>query len=244
LLNVNNLNSGYGKLHVLFDINLKCNRSEIVSVIGPNGSGKTTLLNSIFGLADIFSGSITFDGGQINGMLPHEISRAGVSYLPQMNSVFADLSVKENLKMAGYILNVKELRDTMDEVLSIFPILEPFLSRKAGTLSGGERQMLAIAMTLMRKPRLIMLDEPLAGLAPVVCQKLIEKIVDLRDRLGVGVILVEQNAKKALEISNNACLIVSGRSIFLGRPNELLRSEELVELYLGLKAERKGVWND
>jgi branched-chain amino acid transport system ATP-binding protein len=241
---VNNLNSGYGKLHVLFDINLKCNRSEIVSVIGPNGSGKTTLLNSIFGLADIFSGSITFDGGQINGMLPHEISRAGVSYLPQMNSVFADLSVKENLKMAGYILNVKELRDTMDEVLSIFPILEPFLSRKAGTLSGGERQMLAIAMTLMRKPRLIMLDEPLAGLAPVVCQKLIEKIVDLRDRLGVGVILVEQNAKKALEISNNACLIVSGRSIFLGRPNELLRSEELVELYLGLKAERKGVWND
>lgn len=241
---MNNLNSGYGKLHVLFDINLKCNRSEIVSVIGPNGSGKTTLLNSIFGLADIFSGSITFDGGQINGMLPHEISRAGVSYLPQMNSVFADLSVKENLKMAGYILNVKELRDTMDEVLSIFPILEPFLSRKAGTLSGGERQMLAIAMTLMRKPRLIMLDEPLAGLAPVVCQKLIEKIVDLRDRLGVGVILVEQNAKKALEISNNACLIVSGRSIFLGRPNELLRSEELVELYLGLKAERKGVWND
>jgi branched-chain amino acid transport system ATP-binding protein len=235
LLDVSNLNAGYGKFHVLFDINLKCNRSEIVSVIGPNGSGKTTLLNSIFGLADIFSGSITFDGIRINGMLPHQISKIGISYLPQMNNVFSDLSVEENLKMAGYILNVKELRDTMDEVLSLFPVLEPFLSRKAGTLSGGERQMLAIAMALMRKPRLIMLDEPLAGLAPLVCRKVVEKIVELRDKLSIGVILVEQNAKKALEISDRTYLIVSGRSVFSGKPDELLQCEELIELYLGLK---------
>jgi branched-chain amino acid transport system ATP-binding protein len=229
------LNAGYGKFHVLFDVNLKCNRSEIVSVIGPNGSGKTTLLNSIFGLADIFSGSITFNGVRINGMLPHEISRIGISYLPQMNNVFSDLSVEENLKMAGYILNAKELKDAMDEALSIFPILKSFLSRKAGTLSGGERQMLAMAMALMRKPRLIMLDEPLAGLAPVVCQKVLGKIVELRDKLGISVILVEQNAKKALEISDRTYLIVSGRNIFSGKPDELLKSEELIELYLGLK---------
>jgi len=243
LLSVNNLNSGYGKLHVLFGINLECDKSEIVSIIGPNGSGKTTFLNTIFGLADIFSGSITFNGLQLNDKLPHEISKVGISYLPQMNSIFADLSVKENLKMAGYILNAKELKDTVDEVISIFPVLKTFLSRKAGTLSGGERQMLAVAMTLMRRPRLIMLDEPLAGLAPVICQKLIEKIVHLRDKLGVGVILVEQNAKKTLEISDKACLIVSGRSIFSGKPDELLESEELVELYLGLKAkDHKGMF--
>jgi branched-chain amino acid transport system ATP-binding protein len=236
MLSVRNLNSGYGKLHVLFNVNLECDESEIVSVIGPNGSGKTTFLNSIFGLADIFSGSITFNGSQLNNRFPHEISRVGISYLPQMDSIFTDLSVKENLKMAGYILNPKELKDTMDEVLPLFPTLEAFLSRKAGTLSGGERQMLAVAMTLMRRPQLIMLDEPLAGLAPIICRKLIEKIVDLRDRFGVGIILVEQNAKKALEICDKVYLIVSGRNIFSGKPDELLESAELVELYLGLKA--------
>ncbi|MEM0007115.1 MAG: ABC transporter ATP-binding protein [Candidatus Bathyarchaeia archaeon] len=240
MLSVTNLNSGYGKLHVLFDISLECEKSEIVSVIGPNGSGKTTLLNSIFGLADIFSGSIIFDGRKLNNMPPHEISKVGIAYLPQMNNIFADLSVKENLLMAGYSLNSKkELKDAMDEVLSVFPTLEPFLSRKAGTLSGGERQMLAIAMTLVRKPRLIMLDEPLSGLAPVICQKILEKIVDLRDKLGVGIVLVEQNAKKALSVSDRTYLVVSGKNVFSGKPDELLSTGELVELYLGLKAERK-----
>lgn len=240
MLSVTNLNSGYGKLHVLFDISLECEKSEIVSVIGPNGSGKTTLLNSIFGLADIFSGSIIFDGRKLNNMPPHEISKVGIAYLPQMNNIFADLSVKENLLMAGYSLNSKkELKDAMEEVLSVFPALEPFLSRKAGTLSGGERQMLAIAMTLMRKPRLIMLDEPLSGLAPVICQKILEKILDLRDKLGVGIILVEQNAKKALSVSDRTYLVVSGKNVFSGKPDELLSAGELVELYLGLKAERK-----
>jgi len=235
LLSVKNLNSGYGKFHVLFDVNLECGESEIVAVIGPNGSGKTTLLNSIFGLADIFSGSVTFNGLQLNDRSPHEISRVGISYLPQRDSIFTDLSVKENLKMAGYILKPKKLLDTMDEVLSLFPVLKTFLSRKAGTLSGGERQMLAVAITLMRRPRLIMLDEPLAGLAPIICQKLIEKIIDLRNKLSVGIILVEQNAKKALEICDSVCLIVSGRNTFSGKPDKLLESEELVELYLGLK---------
>ena len=239
MLSVTNLNSGYVKLHVLFDINLECGKSEIVSVIGPNGSGKTTLLNSIFGLADIFSGSMIFDGKKLNDMQPHEISKIGIAYLPQINGIFADLSVKENLLMAGYPLSSKKLKDAIDEVLSIFPALESFLSRKAGTLSGGERQMLAIAMTLMRKPRLIMLDEPLSGLAPVICQKILEKIVDLRDKLGVGIVLVEQNAKKALSISDKTYLIVGGRNIFSGKPDELLSAGELVELYLGLKAEKK-----
>jgi len=239
MLSVTNLNSGYGKFHVLFDINIECGKSEIVSVIGPNGSGKTTLLNTIFGLADIFSGSIIFEGKRLNNMPPHEISKIGIAYLPQANNVFIDLSVRENLLMAGYPLNSQELKSAMDDVFSIFPTLKSFLHRKAGTLSGGERQMLAIAMTLMRKPRLIMLDEPLSGLAPVICQKIIEKIVELRDKLGVGIVLVEQNAKKALDISDKTYLIVSGKNIFSGKPNELLRYGELVELYLGLKAEGK-----
>ncbi|MEM4007178.1 MAG: ABC transporter ATP-binding protein [Nitrososphaerota archaeon] len=239
MLTVTNLNSGYGKFHVLFDINIECRKSEIVSVIGPNGSGKTTLLNTIFGIADIFSGSIFFEEKKLNGMPPYEISKVGISYLPQINNVFPDLSVKENLLIAGHKLNSKELKDAMNEVISIFPILETYLYRKAGTLSGGERQMLAIAMTLMHRPRLIMLDEPLSGLAPIICQKIVEKIVELRDNLNISVIIVEQNARKVLDISDKTYLIVSGRNIFSGKPDELLESEELIELYLGLKVKRE-----
>jgi len=235
LLSISNLNAGYGRFKVLFNVNFECRKAEITAVVGPNGSGKTTLLNSIFGLADIFSGSVMFEGKKLNGKPPHKISRMGISYLPQMKSVFADLSVKENLKTAGYILDSKELNDVMDEVLSLFPILESFLHRKAGTLSGGERQMLAIAMTLMRKPKLIMLDEPLSGLAPLICQKVMDKIAELRDKLGLDIILVEQNAKKALEISDKVYLIVGGKNIFSGKPDKLLERTDLTQLYLGLK---------
>lgn len=237
VLKVKNLNSGYGKLHVLFDINVECGKSEIVSILGPNGSGKTTLLNSIFGLADIFSGSIFFDGTQINGLPPHKIARTGLSYLPQADKIFEDLSVEENLKMAGYILDSRELKDSIDEAVSLFPVLKNYMHRKAGTLSGGERQMLAIAMTLMRRPKLIMLDEPLAGLAPIICQKILEKIIELRDKLKIGILLVEQNAAKALEISDKCYVIVSGKIVFSGKPDQLLERGEVAELYLGMKSE-------
>jgi branched-chain amino acid transport system ATP-binding protein len=220
---------------VLFDVNLESYHGEVTTVVGPNGSGKTTLLNSIFGFADIFSGSITFDKMQLNGMPPHETSKLGISYLPQMNNIFPDLSVKENLRLAGYLLDPMELNDTMDEVISLFPVIEPFMNRRAGTLSGGERQMLAIAMTLMRKPKLILLDEPLSGLAPLVCQKIADKILDLRDKLGISVMLVEQNAKRALEIGDKVHLMVSGKITFSGKTGELIKRTDLTELYLGLK---------
>jgi branched-chain amino acid transport system ATP-binding protein len=152
-----------------------------------------------------------------------------------MNNIFPDLSVKENLRLAGYLLDPMELNDTMDEVISLFPVIEPFMNRRAGTLSGGERQMLAIAMTLMRKPKLILLDEPLSGLAPLVCQKIADKILDLRDKLGISVMLVEQNAKRALEIGDKVHLMVSGKITFSGKTGELIKRTDLTELYLGLK---------
>lgn len=229
------MNAGYGKSHVLFEINFECRKAEIVAVVGPNGSGKTTLLNSIFGLADIFSGTIMLDGTLLNGLHPYQTARMGVAYLLQTDNIFEILSVKENLKMGGYTLKREEVDDRMNEVLSLFPVLKSFISRKATTLSGGERQMLGLASMLMRKPKLIMLDEPTAGLAPLPRQQILKKIVELKDELGISIILVEQNTKDALEISDRSYLIVSGKNIFTGKPDELLGRPDLTRLYLGLE---------
>ena len=158
MLSIRNLYSGYGKLRVLFDINMEVPEKEITVVVGPNGAGKTTLLNSIMGIADVFSGQILFEGKSIVGMPTHKLARLGLSYVPQMGNVFAELSVLENLRMAGYMLPEDELKDRIGEVTDMFPVLEKFLHRKAGTLSGGERRMLAIAMGLMLS--LIHISEP------------------------------------------------------------------------------------
>ncbi len=235
LLEVRNLISGYGKLKVLFNVNLDVEEKEITVVVGPNGAGKTTLLNSIMGIATIYDGAVYYNGSKISGMPTHKISRLGIAYLPQMGNVFTELTVNENLRLASYLLDKAEVKDRMDEVLSLFPVLDKFINRKAGTLSGGERRMLAIAMALMRRPKIILLDEITTDLAPIIAKKVLNQIIDLRDKLGLTILIVEQLAKIALELGDQAYLLVSGTMRYSGKALELLRHPDFSELYLGIK---------
>jgi len=234
VLEVRNLVSGYGKLKVLFNVNLRADEKKITVVVGPNGAGKTTLLNSIVGIATIFSGNIVFNGNDITRMPPHKVARLGIAYVPQMFNVFSELTVEENLKMAGYLLPKSEVEERMNEVFEVFPVLKEFRHRKAGTLSGGERRMLAIGLALMKKPKVLLLDEVTTDLAPIYVKKVLEKVVELRNQMGLTIILVEQHAKRALQIGDKAYLLVSGTIRYEGDPLELLNHPELSKLYLGV----------
>jgi branched-chain amino acid transport system ATP-binding protein len=234
MLEVRNLTAGYGSLQILSEMSLSASGGKITAVVGPNGSGKSTLLKSIFGLTKIHSGEIIFDGQDLVGLPPYKIARNGISYLPQVESVFPTLTVEENLKMAGYTVPSRELNEKVEQISEMFPVLESHGKKKANLLSGGERQMLAMGMALTRSPKLIMFDEPTANLAPKIALSVLAKIVEVRDKLGPTIILVEQNARKALEIGERACLLVSGRTAFEGSARDLLAHPELGRLYLGV----------
>jgi branched-chain amino acid transport system ATP-binding protein len=229
------LSSGYGKFQVLFDVSFRVYENEILAVVGPNGSGKSTLLKTVFGLTTIYSGSVIYRGRDITRLPPYVKARIGVAYLPQTDNVFAELTVKENLLMAAYTLEENEARDRIEEVLNLYPVLKERLSYKARSLSGGERQMLALAMTLVRRPDIIMLDEPTANLAPVVARHLLKKISMLRDEMKKTIVLAEQNARAALELGDRALLMVSGRVSYEGPSESLLQDVELGKRYLGLR---------
>lgn len=235
MLAVEELSAGYGKLAVLDRVSMVAKDGKITVVVGPNGSGKSTLLKSIFGLTTVYSGRVTMDGQTLTGLPPHEVARRGVAYVPQVDNVFAELTVAENLKMAAYTLEEDEARGRLEAALSMFPVLKERMKQKAKTMSGGERRMLAMAMALIREPKVMMFDEPTSDLAPKLATQVLNKIVELRDSLGITVILVEQNAKKALEIGDSAYLLVSGRVIFEGEASELLSHPELGKLYLGIR---------
>ncbi len=234
MIEVNNLNAGYKELHVLFDVNAKMPKNKITTIVGPNGSGKSTLLKAIFGLATIYSGSVKMNGNDITRIPPHEKAKLGLAYLPQIENVFVNLTVMENLKIAGYILDKEELEERINTALEFFPELKYYTNRKAGTLSGGERQFLAIAMALVKNAKIIMLDEPTAQLSPKLAEIVFQKIIDLRDSLKLTVILVEQNAKRALEISDRAYMLISGKVIFEGDSKDLLEHEKFERFCMGL----------
>jgi branched-chain amino acid transport system ATP-binding protein len=235
MLEIQDINAGYGRLHVLFDINAKMKDKDIIVIVGPNGSGKSTLLKTVMGITQVYSGKILFNGRNILGLPPHVVTRLGVAYLPQVDNVFADLKVNENLLMAGYSLGKNEAKERVKEVLGEFPVLNEYMSRKAGTLSGGERQMLAMAMATMRKPKIMLFDEPTGSLAPKMALEVIDRIVKLRDDYGVTLVLAEQNARRALEYGDEAILLVSGRVTYEGNSQELLKHPELGQIYLGVK---------
>ncbi len=220
---------------MLFDINTEVEDKEITVLVGPNGSGKSTLLKTIMGITRIYSGKILFDGNDIIGLPPHAITRLGIAYLPQTGNVFANLKVKENLLMASYVLSRNEAKERSQEVLEDFPVLEQYMSRRAGTLSGGERQMLAMAMAMMRRPQIMLFDEPTASLAPKIAFEVLEKIVGMREKYGMTAVLAEQNARRALEHGDQAILLVSGRVMYEGDSKQLLNHEELGKVYLGIK---------
>jgi len=228
------LNAGYKELHILFDVNAEIEKNRITAVVGPNGSGKSTLLKSIFGLATIHSGKVFFNGGEITKHPPHERTKMGIAYLPQTDNVFANLTVEENLKISAYTVDKNEVKDRIDSALDVFPELQRFMKRKAGTLSGGERQMLAMATALVRKASVLMLDEPTAQLSPKFAEIIFDRIVMLRDSLKLTILLVEQNVQRALEISDDAYLLVSGRVAFSGKAADLLEHEKFERLCIGI----------
>ncbi len=235
MITVENLDAGYGKFHILHDVSLQTTRGKITAVVGPNGSGKSTLLKSIFGQTAIYRGEIRLDGAVITGKPSHIISRLGVSYLPQLNNLFTGLTVKENLLMSGYMLDDEEREARLATVLEMFPFLRSAMGRKAYTLSGGERQMLSIGMTLMRRPKVIMMDEPTASLSPKMSNLVLDVVRSLRDNYGFTVILAEQNVIKSLRLADHAVLMVSGQVAFEGSPQDLLENKELGQMYLGLR---------
>lgn len=220
---------------MLYDVNTVVEDKKITIVVGPNGSGKSTLLKSIFGLTSIYTGDIFLGEEKITNIAPHQIARKGIAYVAQTRNVFPSLSVRENLLMSGYTLKKDELSKRIEEVVGYYPILTDCYERRADTMSGGERQMLAMAMALVRRPDVMLFDEPTANLSPKMSTQVIDEIRKLRDDLGKTVMLVEQNAIKALRCGDKALLLVSGKINFDGEANDLLGSPELGQMYLGLK---------
>jgi branched-chain amino acid transport system ATP-binding protein len=235
MLKVDVVSAGYGKLQILTDISLDASPGELTVVVGPNGSGKSTLLKTITGLTNIYKGSVTFDGRTISGLPPHVIAMSGLAYLPQTDSVFTQLSVTENFKMAAYTVSRSDFETRLKDSLEIFPQLNSYLGSKVVNLSGGERQMVAMTMALLRKPQLIMFDEPTANLSPKYATQVLKTIQSLAKERGLSIILVEQNARRALEIGDKAYLLVGGRNAFKGTAKDLLSHQELAKLYLGVK---------
>jgi len=235
MLKVDSISAGYGKLQILTDVSLEASPSELTIVVGPNGSGKSTLLKSIAGLTNIYKGSVSMDGKTLSGHPSHVIARSGLAYLPQTESVFTQLSVTENFKMAAYTVSRNDYDARLKDSLEIFPQLNSYLGSKVVNLSGGERQMVAMTMALLRKPKIIMFDEPTANLSPKYATQVLKTIQSLAKERQLSIILVEQNARRALEIGDRAYLLVGGRNAFIGNAKDLLTHQELAKLYLGVK---------
>jgi branched-chain amino acid transport system ATP-binding protein len=234
LLKADHISAGYGNLQVLNDISLEAQPNRITVIVGPNGSGKSTLLKTIAGLTSIYQGQVMLDDQVITRRPPHEIARLGIAYLPQTESTFTQLTVTENFKMAGYTVKAEEFQDRKKKALEIFPKLSAYMNTKVSHLSGGERQMVAMSMALLRAPNTILFDEPTANLAPIVATQVLDTIVYLSQNSGITILLVEQNATRALQIGHYAYLLVNGSIVFEGTPRDLLEHKELGRLYLGL----------
>jgi branched-chain amino acid transport system ATP-binding protein len=234
LLEVKNLDSSYGDLQVLWDVSLHVERGELISIIGANGAGKTTLLKSIVGVVKPKRGSIIFNGNRIDGYPPHKIVSEGVVYVPEGRRVFPRMTVVDNLRMGAYTKAARErVEDSLKYVFERFPILKERRNQAAGTLSGGEQQMLAIARGLMSLPKLLLLDEPSMGLAPVMVTKIFDIVKNI-NKEGTTVVLVEQDALRSLRISDRCYIMETGRVTLEGKSSDLERNEYVKTAYLGL----------
>lgn len=238
LLTVKDVYAGYIKdLYILQGINFHINPGELVAVIGPNGAGKSTLAKAIFGLLTPSSGEINFKGKSIGGLKPNEIVQRGMCYVPQISNVFAALSVEENLEMGGFICK-GSLNALKDKIYTMFPVLAQRRRQKAGTLSGGERQMLGMGRALMLDPDLLILDEPSAALSPLLVNSVFEQIQAI-NQTGKAIILVEQNARKALEMADRGYVLEHGVDRATGSGKELLDNPKIGELYLGVAYQKE-----
>jgi branched-chain amino acid transport system ATP-binding protein len=231
LLQVRNLDAGYGDLRILTDVDLDVGDKEYVTIVGPNGAGKSTVMKSVFGLTSHMGGTVTFNDKDITGMKPDDIIYEGLGYVPQNDNIFGSLTVRENLEMGAYILD-EVPQDALDEVFDRFPILEERREQKAGTMSGGQQQMLAMGRALMLSPDMLLLDEPSAGLAPDLVDEMFEKVDEINDS-GTAILMVEQNAKEALRRCDRGYVLVDGENRYEDSGTALLNDEQVRQDFLG-----------
>ncbi|MBQ3851990.1 MAG: ABC transporter ATP-binding protein [Lachnospiraceae bacterium] len=232
VLKVENLHVYYGSIHAIKGVSFEVGEGEIVTLIGANGAGKSTTLNTVGGLLKPREGSIEFEGRSILGVAPHKVVNEGMALCPEGRRVFAQLSVKENLEMGAYTRPASEIPETLEKVYEHFPRLKERQSQMAGTLSGGEQQMLAMGRALMSKPKLMMLDEPSMGLAPILVDQIFD-IIEALNKAGTTILLVEQNAQMALSIADRAYVLETGRIVNTGTGKELLNDDSVKKAYLG-----------
>lgn len=232
LLKVENIVSGYGRVEIVKGISLHVLEDEIVSIIGPNGTGKSTLIKTIFGSVRLSNGNIFFNNEVVTGLKPHQMVRKGMCYVPQDNNIFPSLTIKENLDMGAFI-RCDDYGKNIEGVFNIFPVLSGFKNKKAGELSGGQQKMLAIGMSLMLTPKLLLLDEPSAGLAPNMVDEMMKKIELINREEKTAILMVEQNAKRALKISSRGYVLSTGKNVYEDTGEALLNNKDIGKLYLG-----------
>jgi branched-chain amino acid transport system ATP-binding protein len=231
LLTMKNIRAGYGEADILFDVSMEVAEGEIVAIVGPNGAGKSTAMKSIFGLLNVHSGTITVDGTEITGWSPNRIVHAGVCYVPQVANIFSEMTVHENFEM-GAFLRKGDFSASLDRVYGLFPDLKAKRKTIAGSLSGGQRQMVAMGRALMLDPKVLLLDEPTAGLSPKYMEQIFKICRDVR-AAGVAILLVEQHAKQALAFSDRGYVLAAGRNRHEGSGHELLANRQIAEMFLG-----------
>lgn len=232
MLKIDNINLYYSGIHALKDLSLEVKKGEIVTLIGANGAGKTSTLRAISGLEPIKSGTISYKDSPINKVPAHKIVSLGLSHVPEGRKIFANLTVLENLELGAYLRKDKEIQKDMEMVFSKFPRLKEREKQQAGTLSGGEQQMLAIGRALMNRPEMLILDEPSMGLAPLVVKDIFNTIVEI-NKSGTTILLVEQNANMALSIADRAYVLETGKIVLNGDAKELLEDDSIKSAYLG-----------
>ena len=233
LLKVDAVSAGYGDSEILRGVSIEVGAGEIVSIIGPNGAGKSTLMKTIFGLLHPRQGSIHLDDKDISRSTPYQIVELGMCYVPQVANVFTDLTVEENLEMGGFVLKERNLEPRKERIYELFPRLKERRRQRAGKMSGGERQMVAMGSALMLDPKLVLLDEPSAGLSPKMVELIFERIAHINRNNGPAILIVEQNAQLSLQMAHRGYVLASGENRFEGTGKALLEDPEVARLYLG-----------
>jgi ABC-type branched-subunit amino acid transport system ATPase component len=232
MLEVESLEAGYDDAMILHGVSLRAATGEIVAVIGPNGAGKSTLLKAIYGLIVRRAGAVRFDGEDVSGVRADRLTRRGLNLVPQSDNVFPTLTIAENVHVGSLVLPRAERREAKERVEGLFPILRERPRQRAGTLSGGQRKLVALARALVASPKLLLLDEPSAGLSPKAMDEVFEKLLEI-NALGVGIVMVEQNARRALALAHRGYVLDAGRNAIEGAGSDLLADQKVAELYLG-----------
>ena len=226
-----NITAGYGGVDIIKNINLYVNEGEIVVIVGPNGAGKSTAMKALLGMLKLTDGSVSFAKDDITLMLPQDRVNLGIAFVPQTNNVFTGMTVEENLEMGGFIRS-DDINHTIEDIYNLFPVLKEKRNQNAGELSGGQRQQVAFGRALMTKPKILMLDEPTAGVSPIVMDELFARIIAV-GKTGVGILMVEQNAKQALNIADRGYVLVNGKHSREGSGQDLLNNPEVRKSFLG-----------